>query len=397
MLDSQSDSYPAALRPEIEALETSGISQLFALGVDREGVIPLWFGESDLPTPDFISRTAIESLEAGNTFYSHKRGIPPLREAIAAYMNGLFDLDLEVERITVTSSGMNGIMLALQTIAGAGDSVVVVSPVWPNIMSGVRIMGASLKTVALEPRDDGFHLDLDALFAACDERTRAVFVNSPSNPTGWVMPGEQQQALLEFCRARGIWVMADEVYHRFVYDRPAVERPRAPSFLDLARPDDALIVVESFSKTWAMTGWRMGWLVHPVALGANFDRLVEFNTSGAPRFLQDGCITALMQGEDFACHMIERCRQGRDLVFQRLSALPKVRLACPQGAFYAFFAVEGLSDSLEYAKQVLEEVSVGLAPGSAFGPGGEGHLRLCFAGGPERLSAALDRLEPLFR
>ncbi len=389
--------YPARLRPEIEALETSGISQLFALGVDREEVIPLWFGEGDLPTPDFISAAAIRSLKAGNTFYTHKRGIPALRQAIVTYMNGLYGAALDVERITVTSSGMNGIMLALQTIAGVGDSIVVVSPVWPNIMSGVRIMGATLKTVALKSREDGFHLDLDALMAACDERTRAVFVNSPSNPTGWVMAREDQQALLDFCRQRGLWIMADEVYHRFVYDRPASTRPRAPSFLDLATPNDALIVVQSFSKTWAMTGWRMGWLVHPAALGANFDRLVEFNTSGAPRFLQDGCITALAEGEGFACHVIERCRQGRDLVYQGLSGLPKVRLARPDGAFYAFFAVEGLTDSLAYAKRILEEVSVGLAPGSAFGPGGEGHLRLCFAGGPERLSAALERLAPLFR
>jgi len=390
------DSYPAPLRPEIEALETSGISQLFALGVDREGVIPLWFGEGDLPTPDFICDAAARSLKAGDTFYTHKRGIPALRRAIVAYMTGLTGAALDVERITVTSSGMNGIMLALQTIAGAGDSVVAVTPVWPNIMSGVKIMGAALKTVSLQFREDGFHLDLDELIDACDERTRAVFVNSPSNPTGWVMPRDDQQALLDFCRRRGLWLLADEVYHRFVYQRPASARPRAPSFLDLAEPEDALMVVQSFSKTWAMTGWRMGWLVHPASLGANFDRLVEFNTSGAPRFLQEGCITALAEGEGFACHLVERCRQGRDLVYQGLSGLPKVRLARPAGAFYAFFAVEGVADSLAYAKQVLEETSVGLAPGSAFGPGGEGHLRLCFAGGPERLSAALERLAPLW-
>lgn len=390
------DSYPAPLRPEIEALETSGISQLFALGVDREGVIPLWFGEGDLPTPDFICDAAVRSLKAGETFYTHKRGIPALRREIAAYTTGLTGAALDVERITVTSSGMNGIMLALQTIAGAGDSVVVVTPVWPNIMSGVRIMGATLKTVSLQFREDGFHLDLDALIDACDERTRAVFVNSPSNPTGWVMPREDQQALLDFCRRRGLWLLADEVYHRFVYHQPASQRPRAPSFLDLAEPEDALMVVHSFSKTWAMTGWRMGWLVHPASLGANFDRLVEFNTSGAPPFLQEGCITALAEGEGFACHLVERCRQGRDLVYQGLCGLPKVRLARPAGAFYAFFAVEGVADSLAYAKQVLEETSVGLAPGSAFGPGGEGHLRLCFAGGPERLSTALECLAPLW-
>jgi aspartate/methionine/tyrosine aminotransferase len=392
------DAYPAPLRPEIEALETSGIAQLFNLGVRREGVIPLWFGEGDLPTPDFICEAAARSLLAGNTFYTHKRGIPELRAAIAGYLDGLYPGPLDVERITVTTSGMNGIMLTLQTIAGAGDNVVVVTPVWPNILSAVRIMGAELRTVTLDAQPDGgFRLDVERLFAACDERTRAVFVNSPNNPTGWVMLAEDQRALLDFCRARGIWIIADEVYHRFVYHRPAAERPLAPSFLEVAEAEDPVIVVHSFSKTWAMTGWRIGWLVHPASLADNFDRLVEFNTSGASRFLQDGCVTAIEEGEDFAVSMIERCRRGRDLVHQRLSALPRVRLACPAGAFYTFFALEGLTDSLAYAKQVLEVTNVGVAPGSAFGPGGEGHLRLCFASGTERLSEALDRLEPAFR
>ncbi len=388
-------SLPAPLRPEIEALETSGIAQLFNMGVDRPDVIPLWFGEGDLPTPDFICEAAAKSLHAGNTFYTHKRGIPELRQAIAGYLDGLYGTATDVERITVSTSGMNGIMLALQTMAGAGDNVVVVTPVWPNIMSAVRICGAELRTVGLESRDDGFHLDVEQVFAACDERTRAVFVNSPNNPTGWVIERDQQRALLDFCRERNVWILADEVYHRFVYHRPANERPLAPSFLELARPEDPLIVVHSFSKTWAMTGWRIGWLVHPTALGDNFDRLVEFNTSGASRFLQHGCITAIQEGEDVARHLVDRCHRGRDLVFQRLSGFSRVALACPPGAFYAFFAVEGVTDSLAFAKEVLEKSGVGLAPGSAFGPGGEGHLRLCFASGPERLSAALDRLAPI--
>lgn len=385
-------SLPAPLRPEIEALETSGIAQVFNLGVDRQGVIPLWFGEGDLPTPEFICAAASRSLHAGNTFYSHKRGIPALRRAIAGYLEGLYGTALDVERITVTSSGMNGIMLALQSLAGVGDSVVVVTPVWPNVMSSVRVMGARLKTVSLDRRADGFHLDLDRLLAACDARTRAVCVNSPNNPTGWVMRREDQRALVEFCRARGIWIVADEVYHRFVYHRPAAERPLAPSFLEASTAEDPVIAVHSFSKTWAMTGWRMGWLVHPAALGETFDRLVEFNTSGAPRFLQDGCITAIEEGEGFAAEVIERCRRGRDLVTQRLAAFPRVRLAEPEGSFYAFFSVEGLDDSLAFAKEVLERTGVGLAPGAAFGPGGEGYLRLSFASGTERLSAAFDRL-----
>jgi aspartate/methionine/tyrosine aminotransferase len=287
---------------------------------------------------------------------------------------------------------MNGLMLVMECLIEAGDELVAVTPVWPNIFAAAKILGGVPKPVTLDLTDRGWSLDLDRLFAACGPRTKAMFVNSPGNPSGWMMTEEQQRAILAFCRQRGIWLIADEVYDRFVYDRAV-----APSFLSIAEPDDDLIVVNSFSKAWAMTGWRMGWLVHPASLGANFDRLVEFNTSGAPRFLQDGCITALAEGEGFACHVVERCRQGRDLVYQGLSDLPKVRLARPEGAFYAFFAVEGLTDSLATAKRILEEVSVGLAPGSAFGPGGEGHLRLCFAGGPERLSAALERLAPLFR
>lgn len=390
----QNPPFPAPLRPEIEVLETSGIAQLFNLGVDRDDVIGLWFGEGDLPTPDFICDAAVTSLRAGNTFYTHKRGIPGLRAAIGGYLDALYGRSLDVARITVTSSGMNGIVLAIQTLVGAGDNVVVVTPVWPNILSAVGVMGAEARTVPLNSHADGFHLDLDRVTDACDARTRAVFVNTPNNPTGWVMRGEDQQGLLEFCRERGIWILADEVYHRFVYDKPAAERPLAPSFLDLADPEDPVIVVHSFSKTWAMTGWRLGWLVHPAALGENFDRLVEFNTSGAPRFLQDGGITAIEQGEGFAVHVIDRCRRGRDLVHQRLSALPRARLVCPEGAFYAFFAVDGLEDSLAFAKDILERTGVGLAPGSAFGPGGEGHLRLCFASSTERLSRALDRLEP---
>ena len=385
----------APLRPEIARLETSGIAQLFNLGVGRPDVIPLWFGEGDLPTPDFICAAAERALRAGKTFYTHKRGLPDLRRAIAGYLTGLYGGDLEAARITVTSSGMNGIMLALQTVAGAGDSVVVVSPVWPNIAAAAKIMGAELREAALTADDGGFHLDLDRVFALCDGTTRAVFVNSPNNPTGWVMPAAQQRELLAFCRERGIWLMADEVYHRFVYHKPAAEVPLAPSFLEAAAADDPLLVVHSFSKTWAMTGWRLGWLVHPAALGDNFDRLAEFNTSGAPAFLQEGALTALAEGEGLAVHLVDRCRRGRDLVVQRLSAFPRVRLAAPPGAFYAFFAVEGMSDSLAFAKELLERGNVGLAPGSAFGRGGEGHLRLCFAGSRERLSAALDRLDPL--
>ena len=247
-------------------------------------------------------------------------------------------------------------------------------------------------------RRPGFRLDLDKLFDACDERTRAIFLVSPANPTGWIAAPDEQAAILDFCRRRGIWLIADEVYHRFVYDSSPGQDPEgrlaAPSLLALADPEDPVFVVNSFSKTWAMTGWRMGWLTHPPSLGPLFDNLIEFNTSGGQAFIQRAGIAALEEGEPFVVDYIERCRRAGDLVFQRLSAMPRVRIARPRGSFYSFFGLDGMDDSFAFAKDLLTETGVGLAPGSAFGAGGEGYLRLCFATSAARLSEALDRIEP---
>ena len=390
--------YPAPLRPEIETLGTSGIAEVFDLGLGREDIIRLWVGEGDQPTPKFICDAATAALEAGETFYPRKRGIPELCDSLARYTSELYGVALDSERISIATSGMTAIVLALQAFVQPGDEVVVVGPVWPNIVAAVQIVGGRTVHVTLDPLPEGgFHLDMDKLFAACGENTRAVFVNSPGNPTGWVMEAEDQKALLDHCRKHRTWLISDEVYTRFVYDRPAAERPTAPSLLTLAEPEDPVIVINSFSKTWFMTGWRLGWLIHPPSMAETFDRLIEFSFSGTAPFLQHGAVAALEQGEPFAQEVIERCRVAGELVYQRLSALPRVRLARPRGAFYAFFRVEGMSDSMAMAKELLEGAKVGLAPGSAFGPGGEGHLRLCFASTTETLSEALDRLEPALR
>jgi len=396
---------PAPIRANIASLETSGIAKVFELGFGRDDLIPLWVGEGDRPTPRFICEAATAALNAGKTFYTHKRGIPELRGAIAEYTAGLYGIHMDPDRITVTASGMNGIMQVLQAIAGPGDNVAVVTPVWPNIMSAVQIVGAQVKPVGLDALPEGgFRLDLDRVADAIDGRTRALFIASPGNPTGWVMSAAEQRAVLALARARGIWLIADEVYARFIYNGArdtgsvasrSARGHAAPSFLELAAADDPLIVVNSFSKAWAMTGWRMGWLTAPPALGDVLDRLIEFNTSGSPHFLQYGCVTALRDGEPFVRETVERCRRGGELVFQRLSAMRRVRVARPQGAFYIFFAVAGMDDSLAFAKRLVDQAKVGLAPGSAFGPGGEGHLRLCFASSAGRLAEAMDRLAPV--
>lgn len=378
----------APVRPEVLAIETQQIMQVSTLAMDDPDVITMWYGESDVTTPSFICDAASDALRRGQTFYTHKWGIPRLRETLASYAGGLYGADISPDRITVTSSGMTGIMMLMQALVGAGDNILLVDPIWPNGGSAAQVMGGEVRRVSLDANSQGgWHLDLEKLFAAADERTRMIFVNSPGNPTGWMMERDQLQAILAFGRSRGIWIVADEVYGRLVYDRAV-----APSFLEVCEPDDPVVVVNSFSKSWAMTGWRMGWLTHPERLTEKIGDLVEYNTSGTPEFLQEAGIVAVRDGEDTVAAMVERCRVGREAASARLLEMPRVVYSPPAAAFYAFFKVEGMDNSLEFAKTLALKYKVGVAPGTAFGPAGEGWLRLCFAQSPERIDEAMNRL-----
>jgi aspartate aminotransferase len=386
----QHESRPLGIRPAIAALPASKIGEVAAVGFGDPAIVPLWFGEGDLPTPSFIGDAAIAALRDGQTFYTHKRGIPALRQAIADYLTRLHEKPVGAERVVVTSAGMSAIMLACQILVEPGDNIVIVSPVWPNINASVEALGGEARAVPLTATPEGgWRLEIERVTGACDQRTRAIFVNSPSNPTGWMWSREEAETLLAFARQRGIWLMSDEVYERIVYDRPV-----ALSLLDIADPADRIIVINSFSKSWAMTGWRLGWMVTSEALHPVLDKLIEFNTSGAPTFLQPAAVAALRDGEEFVAGMVERYRAGRDIVMAGLAGFARVRAVRPDGAFYAFFRVDGMSDSLEFAKDLVRRCKVGLAPGAAFGPAGEGYLRLCFASSPERLAEALERLKP---
>src|SRR5215212_1983939 len=370
-------------------LTETGIAEVAMSVFGDPDVVPLWFGEGDLVTPDFVREAAGKALQAGETFYTWQRGLPELRAALSAYTERLYGIKCGPERISVTTGGMQAILLCCQMLLDPGDNIVIVSPIWPNITSAAKLVRGVPKYVALDRKPDGaWKLDLQKVFDAVDERTRAIFVNSPGNPTGWTMTSDEQKALLDFARKRGIWIMADEVYARLIYTRPV-----APSFLDHAGPDDPLIVLNSFSKPWAMTGWRLGWLTHPAQLGDQIAKLVQINTSGVPAFLQRGGVAAIEKGDGFLAEMVERCRAGGEQVFQRLSGLPRVAIARPEAAFYAFFSVDGVDDTMTFCKKLAKDYKVGLAPGEAFGPGGQGNVRLCFASGAERLSKGLDRIE----
>jgi aspartate/methionine/tyrosine aminotransferase len=375
--------------PIARDLSETGITEVAMSVFGDPDVVPLWFGEGDLGTPDFVRDAAAKGLKAGETFYTWQRGLPDLRAALSAYTERLYGVRCPPDRLSVTTGGMQAILLSCQLLLDPGDNVVIVSPIWPNISSATRLVRGEPKYVALDRQRDGsWKLDLQKLFDAVDGRTRAIFVNSPGNPTGWTMTSDEQRAVLEFARKRGLWVMADEVYARLIYTRPV-----APSFLEVAGPDDPLLVLNSFSKPWAMTGWRLGWLTHPAVLGEQIAKLVQINTSGVPAFLQRGAIAALEKGDGFVAEMVERCRAGRELVFQRLSANPRVTIARPEAAFYNFFSIDGVADTMAFCKKLAKEYKVGLAPGEAFAAGGQGNIRLCFASGAEQLSRGLDRIE----
>jgi len=380
------------MRPEIESLPNSPIVEVANYGRGRPGLIPLWFGEGDVPAPGFVADACDRAVREGHVFYTWQRGLPELRQALSDYTARIHGATAAVDRITVVGSGMHGIMITMQALAGPGDEIAVVAPVWPNVFAAIRIVGAEPRQVPLAMDERGWTLDLDRLFAACGPRTRAIFLNSPGNPTGWTIGRDDLGRILDFARARGIWVISDEVYARVTF----TGRP-APSILELAEPEDQVIVVNSFSKTWAMTGWRIGWLTAPAAMGPHFEKLVQFSNSGVPGFVQMAGLAAVEQGEPFVADMVERCRRGRDVVCDALEGLPRLRLVRPDAAFYAFFAVEGERDSVSLAKALIDRTGVGLAPGAAFGEAGEGYLRLCFASSPERLAEAMDRLVPALR
>jgi aspartate aminotransferase len=376
------------IRPSVAEIPDSLIRAVANAAIGRTDVIPLWFGEPDLPTPQFICDAAAAAMRRGQTKYTHSRGIPELRDTLAAYMARLYGVPVDADRITLSASGMNAIMLAMQALVGPGDNVVFTTPLWPNCLRTAMIMGAEARSVALGHGPRGWRIDLDRLIASFDANTRAVFLNSPGNPTGWVMPTAEQQALLDVCRQRGIWIIADEVYARLVYDADV-----APSFVPLATPEDRLIVINSFSKSWRMTGWRMGWFTAPAALGETLAKLTEFNTAGPATFTQHAGVIAIRDGEPEVKAQVDRLRVARDLTFQRLAAHPRLTLSRPEAAFYAFIKVDGMRDSLAFAQNLVARHGLGVAPGSAFGPAGEGHLRLCFASSPEILTQAFDRLE----
>jgi aspartate/methionine/tyrosine aminotransferase len=382
--------YPPVLRPEIETLGLSKIREVANAAFGREDILRFWFGESDRQTPAPFRQAAIEALQSGRLFYTHNSGNADLREAIAGYLSGLHGRSFALSSISVTSSGVNALMLAMQAILSPGDRVVAVVPVWPNLTEIPHILGARLTRVAVKPSPDGWRLDVGRLLDAITPDVRLLLLNSPGNPTGWTLRPEDRAEILEHCRRLGVWIISDDVYERLIFDP---SRRSAPSILEIADPDDRLIGVNSFSKAWLMTGWRLGWMTAPPGLEIELGKLIEYNTSCAPDFIQAAGLAAIRDGEETVASIRRDLDRARAIMLERLSAMDGVSAIPPEGGMYVFFRIEGQDQSVDLAKRLIHEARLGLAPGAAFGPEGEGWLRWCIATAPERLEEGLSRLD----
>ncbi|MGL5445999.1 MAG: pyridoxal phosphate-dependent aminotransferase [Rhabdaerophilum sp.] len=385
-------SLSAHLRPEALAAPSSGIVEVFDYGRTRDGLLPLWVGEGDRATPDFIRDAASRSLAEGETFYTYQAGIPPLREAIASYLARFYKTPVAPERIFVTNGGMHALQIAVRLIAGAGDEVIVPTPAWPNFRGALSVAGANARDAPMRFGNDGWQLDLTDIEAAITPNTRALCINSPANPTGWTATKAELSAMLDIARRHGLWIIADEIYGQFSFDAL-----RAASFRDVMSADDRVLFVQTFSKNWAMTGWRIGWLEAPAELSQTIINLIQYSSSGTSVFAQRAGIAALEGGDDFIAEQRAMARTNRDLLMGAFSTEPGFRVAAPPGAFYLFFGVDGANDTRQLAFDLVDHANVGLAPGTAFGTGGEGFLRLCYLRNTADIAEAAKRLVAAIR
>lgn len=360
--------------------------------MSMDGVLRLYFGESNLPTPEFIKQAAVDALAGGYTFYTENAGLPSLRRAIAGQYHRLHNVEIDPQaEIVITASGVQALNVGIRSVLNPGDEVLALTPAWPNGSSNVAMANAIAREIPQPLQGDRYSVDFDALEAAVTSRSRLLIYTSPSNPLGWVATEDEQQHLLEFSRRHGLWLLADEVYDRLYYEGGALGEP-VPSILRKAKRDDAVMVVQSFSKTYCMTGWRVGWLIARRDLAFKATQLNEFIISHAASFAQKAAETALAHGEDELVRMLERLKQNRDLCLQALNGMPGVTVPKPDGAFYLFPKIEALSDSFGFCRRLLDECRVGLAPGVAFGAGGEGSVRICYAAEKSILEPAMERL-----
>lgn len=380
-------------RKTVQNLPLNPGAEILRYGWRKPDIVSLGQGEGCAPTPDFITNAANQAMIEGKTHYGPVLGQPALREEVSSYYERIFDVKIPSNHIFITASGTTAMHLALSSVLDKDDEVVAITPIWKNLLGAVELTQAKANQVPLHYDDDtGWHLDMDEVFDACNEHTKAILIVTPSNPTGWVMSLSEMRTLMDFARDRGIWIISDEVYNRALYNEV-----HAPSFLEVGQDDDLLMTINSFSKSWAMTGWRLGWLTGPAFAEEIIRDVALYDNMCPPTFTQYGGITALRDGESFIKNQLDDWSYNLDIIMKRFDANPKIETYRPPSTFYSFFKVEGEEDSLAFAKKLIDEGSLSLAPGCAFGAGVKSWMRLCFAVSETKLNDALDRLEKVIK
>jgi aspartate/methionine/tyrosine aminotransferase len=381
---------PASVAASALAVPYSRIRELAEIAMRMDGVYKLYFGESNLPTPAFIKEAARRALAEGYTYYTENAGLLSLRQALARYCSELHGVELDPgSEIAVTASGVQGLSICLRCLVDPGDEALVLTPAWPNGSAILQMSHAVVKQIPQPFVNGAYAIDFDALESAVTSSTRVLLYTSPSNPLGWVATERDQERLLEFARRHNLWLIADEVYERLYYGGA----PVSPSILRKCTRDDAVVVIQSFSKAWCMTGWRLGWLAGRRDLISRASQLNEFMVSCPVAFVQKAGEAALAGGEPSLREMSARLRENRDLCLAALGSMAGVTVPVPEGAFYLFPRIEKAGDSFAFCKRLLLETKVGLAPGVGFGAGGEGSVRICYASDQDTLREALARLK----
>jgi aspartate/methionine/tyrosine aminotransferase len=357
-----------------------------ALEAAGRSIIHLGIGEPDFDTPANISRAAEVALAEGHTHYGPPAGLPSFRALIAKTWKAKRGLTCEAANVVVTPGAKPILFFAMLATLEPGDEVLIPSPAFPTYGSVAEFLGARVVPVPLLP-ERGFDVDLDALKARLTSRSRMLVLNSPHNPTGGVIPRATLEALAALAQRHDLWVVSDEIYQAMAYDG------ESPSIATLPGMAERTVVVDGFSKTYAMTGWRLGFGVMPEALAKHMTALMNNSNSCTATFVQMAGEAALTGPQDEVTAMLAEFRARREVIVDGLNAIPGVTCARPAGAFYAFphLSCGGLT-SVQLADQLLEQAGVVTIPGTGFGAGGEGHLRLSYANSRENLREGLRRM-----
>ncbi len=372
------------LRPEGAYQVLARAQELEAQGKD---IIHLEIGEPDFATPSHVSLAGIRAIATGQTRYNPPAGLRRLREMIAEYAGKMRGIQVNMNQVVVSPGAKPNLFFPTLALVNPGDEVIYPDPGFPTYEAMIGVAGGKAVPVPLLEKN-GFSFDLEAFDQVINARTRLIILNSPSNPTGGVIPQKDLEHIAQAALRYGAWVLSDEIYNQLLYDGLV-----APSIASMPGMQERTVIIDGFSKTYAMTGWRLGYGIMPEELARRVELLLTHSVGCTAHFTQVAGIEALTGPQDYVMMMVAEYKRRRDMLVKGLNEIPGVRCLMPQGSFYAFPNIQGTGKSSDEMANLLLEGGVAVLPGSAFGKFGEGYLRIVFANSFENIEKALARIE----